>query len=376
MKQGRRLDIVFFDAASGHRSAASALLRAFTQRLPYWRVRSVNLIDVLAPHALFRMTTRLGIRYFNDMVRGDRVRDLERLIKFSLFCCDRVGSRGCARIASFWQGNAPDLLLSVTPMNNEVLQRSFRLANPAGRYITLPVDLEEVLPRYWFTPGIEAHYLLPCERLLDQARQAGLGNGSLQRISGMPVDPAFYDEQPIERETALTELGLDPRLPVCVVSFGGQGSRILPRLAAALDRAKRRFNVVFLCGSSRRAADRLRQQRFGRPTLVLDYLQDTPVRYFRLADVVVGKPGSMTIFESLVCGVPLLALKSGGMAPVQRGNERWLEVSGAGLVVDGPQSLPDAVDRVLEGAAEFRAAARKHGGRGVFDAVNRIAELA
>ena len=127
------------------------------------------------------------------------------------------------------------------------------------------------------------------------------------------------------------------------------------------------LNLIVLCGAHHAVAARLRQMELPYPRLVLDYLPDTPVEYCRLADFTIGKPGTMTIFESLVCGAPVLAIESTGMAPLQRGNERWLERSGAGLVVRRLGALPQAVNRVLSHSTEFKAAAERHAGRGVFE---------
>ena len=70
-------------------------------------------------------------------------------------------------------------------------------------------------------------------------------------------------------------------------------------------------------------------------------------------------------------GAPL-TIQSTGMAPLQRGNERWLESSGAGMVVRTLGALPAAVAHVLTHVMDFRAAAERHAGRGVFEAAEAI----
>jgi len=67
-----RVDVVYFTAGSGHVSAAVAIERALHRARPDWRVRALDLVDVLAPHRLFRATSRLGIAYFNRMLTAER----------------------------------------------------------------------------------------------------------------------------------------------------------------------------------------------------------------------------------------------------------------------------------------------------------------
>lgn len=69
--------------------------------------------------------------------------------------------------------------------------------------------------------------------------------------------------------------------------------------------------------------------------------------YYHLADVIVGKPGSIAITEALVTRSASLAIKSKSLAVVPRGNEAWLRQSGVGDVIRVPR-LAGAVDRILK----------------------------
>ena len=241
------------------------------------------------------------------------------------------------------------------------------------RCITIPVDFEEAKPRYWFTPKVEQHYLLASEGLVAQARLAGVPNSSIQTIPGMMIDPGFY-QPPLaeaERLAELTRLGLDPKQPTGLISFGRQGSTILRDIAVGLGRSRRQLNMIFLCGHSREAYAALSTMEAPYQQLVLGYQRDTPIRYYQLADFVIGKPGTMTITEALVAQKPLIAIKSRGMRPVQAGNERWLQKRGLGVVVPQASDIAQTVDRVLSDHAYSNRAARAHH-NGVFAAAELI----
>jgi glycosyl transferase family 28 len=367
------VDIVYFDAGSGHRSAARGLQVALQKLRPAWRVRAVNLLDLLAGHRLFQCTNRAGIAYFNWMLRRERVFDLRGLIRLSLRVHDLLTPRGLRKIAQFWSSEPPDSLVSVTPMSNEALLRSARLVNPNVRYLTIPVDFEEVLPRYWFTPKWAPHYLVGSARLAEQAQQAGVPPDRVSRLSGFPIDPTFYAAPPTDRDAELARRGLDPGLPTALVSFGGQGSVLVRRVAQRLA-AGPRLNLILLCGRDERLRAELAAWAAPVPKLVLGFSPESPVRYYQLASFVVGKPGTMTITESLVVGRPLIALQARGMAPVQRGNEAWLETSGVGRVVAGLNGLDQAVRDVLREREQYhQRIARQPPSRGVFEAAERIA---
>src|SRR5262245_13005818 len=156
----KKIDIVYFDAGSGHRSSAKGLERAVAAARPDWRVRMVNIVDVFAPNKQFHRIVCAGIDHFNGKLKREKVFDLKGLINLSLMFHDLLSAKGIREISNFWKDDPPDAVISVTPMYNPALYRAARLANPKVHCVTIPVDFEEVKARYWFTPKVEQHYLV------------------------------------------------------------------------------------------------------------------------------------------------------------------------------------------------------------------------
>src|SRR2546427_7115808 len=73
-------------------------------------------------------------------------------------------------------------------------------------------------------------------------------------------------------------------------------------------------------------------------------------------DVVLSKPGTMTIGEALAHGKPLLLDGSGGLMPQEIGNARFVDRSAAGSLVRSPAYLSRAMERLIEGPTYARAA--------------------
>ena len=375
MARANRVDIVSFQAGSGHRSAARALELALRERQPSWQVRVVDLLDVVAAHRLFQHVARSGIGYFNWMLARERVFDLRGLIRLSLLCHDLIRPRGIRRISHFWAERPPDAVVSVIPMYNEALSRAARMVNLGVRYVTVPVDFEEVMPRYWFTPRLDHHYLLGAAGLAEQARHAGIPVERRHRLSGMVVDPRLYAVPKVGKHDALARLGLDPALPTGLVHFGGRGSVQVREVARRLAASGLKLNLIVLGGRSERIVRELRRWRAPLPMVILGHVEDTPIDYYGLATFTIGKPGTMTITEALVAGATPIVLRSRGMAPVQRGNETWLFESGAGLVADSLDGIVPAVREVLGKPAVCRQQATRLAGRGVFDATEILVQL-
>ena len=370
----KRIDIVYFDAGSGHRSAAKGLERALAAARPDWSVRMVNVIDVFASNRQFHLIVRTGIAYFNWMLKREKICDLKGLINLSLLLHDLLSFSGLREISLFWAEDPPDAVVSVTPMYNPALYRSVRLVNPHAVCITIPVDFEEVRSRYWFTPKMEQYYLIPTERLEEQARKAGVPHSFIHRISGMPIDPQFYEFSGTDTAKEVSVLGLDPGLPTGMASFGGQGSVLLIEIAERLARSDLKLNMIFLCGRQATVYKELSNLDTPYRKLVLSYSKETPIHYHRLVDFVIGKPGSMTITEALVIRIPSIVIKSRGMRPVQRGNEEWVRKRGVGVIVDRMDELAPAVKDIIA-SHRYRQNAEREFHRGVFEAADLICQL-
>ncbi|MGH9849847.1 MAG: glycosyltransferase [Blastocatellia bacterium] len=301
--------------------------------------------------------------------------DLKGLINLSLMFHDLLSPKGIREISDFWKGDPPDAVVSVTPMYNPALYRSARLTNPEVQCITVPVDFEEVKARYWFTPRVEQHYLVATHRLEQQARAARIPDAFIHRISGMPIDPEFYDQPRVNVIEELERLGLNPQFPTGLVSFGGQGSALLSEIARSLAKSTLNLNMIFLCGKHSEVYQKLSAMKTPYHKLELSYTKETPIYYQRLAQFIIGKPGSMTITEALIAGKPVIAIKSRGMSPVQRGNEEWVREHGIGIIVAGLDELPAAVNDVLTSDG-YRRNAEREFHRGVFEAAEYICALA
>ncbi|AKG20400.1 glycosyltransferase [Calothrix sp. 336/3] len=369
-----KIDILYFDAGSGHRSAAMGLKSALLQERNDWQVRAVNIVDIFDVHPRCSRTVRRGIDHFNGQLQREKVFDLKGLINLSLLFHDLLSVRDIKQISQFWAESPVDAVVSVTPIYNPVLYRSVRLIKPETICVTIPVDFAEVKPRYWFTPKVEQYYLNGTEMLWQQAKKAKIADEFNHRISGMIIEPECYENSPINIYDEITKLGLDPTLPTGLVSFGGQGSILLSQIAHELVKSPVPVNMIFLCGRNQAVFEELNNLPTPYNKLVLSYLKETPIKYLQLADFAIGKPGAMTITESMIVGVPLIMLKSRGLRPVQRDNEAWVIEHGVGKIVDRPKNVPAAIVTVLN-SPTYRQNAQNQYHRGVFEAAKILRSL-
>jgi UDP-N-acetylglucosamine:LPS N-acetylglucosamine transferase len=191
--------------------------------------------------------------------------------------------------------------------------------------IAVPTDFG--IHDFWLQRGIGAFCVAH-----ESVTRPDLPPGSVLHATGLPLMPIFRHLP--TRAVARAELGLHPERPMVLVAGGGLGlgvARLSARILAEVPDAA----VVAVSGRNAEARAALEKLAPRYPDRLVDcgWTDHMPV-WLRAADVVVGKPGGLTVAEALACGRCMLAIHSPGG---QEGfNVHFLVEHGAGaLVRDG-----------------------------------------
>lgn len=333
------IDLVFFNAGGGHRAAALALQEVIARQGRHWRVRLVNLVDMVDPTARFQRS--LGFQpedLYNLRLARGWTAGLAWELKL-LQGAIRLGHRWMVqRMARHWEGAPPDLIVSLIPNFNRALHDAGRRAAPRAPFVTVMTDIADLPPRFWIEPGTAQHVVCGSERAVAQARQAGLPPDRIWLTTGMVLRPSFYRLPPIDRPSARRALGLDPSRTTGVVLFGGHGSAQMLDIARALDDVQ----LVLMCGHNQRLATELRGLRRRASHAVIGFTADVP-HYLRLADFFVGKPGPGSLSEAAHLGLPALTFDNASTMPQERYNLQWLREEGLGRAVRHVAELRSAL---------------------------------
>ncbi|MHB8177394.1 MAG: MGDG synthase family glycosyltransferase [Vulcanimicrobiaceae bacterium] len=176
-------------------------------------------------------------------------------------------------------------------------QRRYADAPPVVGVVT-----DYALHAFWVHRSIDA-YAVATPELAQQLRVLGLPPDRVA-ATGIPVHPRFAAAV---LPQARHDLGLPLDRRVVLVMGGGLGIGPLARVLKALDDCREPICAVALVGNNEplrrrlvRAADAL-----GYPVRVVPFVENVET-YMRVADLLVTKPGGLTLAEALVTGVPLV----------------------------------------------------------------------
>jgi UDP-N-acetylglucosamine:LPS N-acetylglucosamine transferase len=271
-----------------------------------------------------------------------------------------------------WLATEPDLVVSLVPNFNRALHESVASTLPGVPYVTVLTDLADHPPHFWIEPGQDQHLVCGSARAAAQARAAGYAEPQISLTSGMILRPAFYAPapEPAARDADLRALGLDPQRPTGLVMFGGQGSMQMLHIARQLAD----LQLILMCGHNAALATRLRARRTRTGHAAVGFTPDV-VRYMRLADYFIGKPGPGCLSEAVQMGLPVITFRNAWTMPQERYNTEWVRENGLGLVLKSVRELRPGVVDLIARLPEFRACVKRVDNRALFELPEIFARL-
>ncbi len=359
----RTVDLIYFNAGGGHRASALALEAAIHRAGLPWKVRLVNLREVLDPKDSFRKLTGMDPEdvYNKRLARGwtlglaQELKLLQGMVRWGHAVLVR-------QLQQHWLATEPDMVVSLIPNFNRALCEALASTLPGVPYVTVLTDLADHPPNFWIEEGLEQHLVCGSPKAVEQARAAGYAEARIHASSGMMIRSSFYDARVIDRRAERLRLKLDPDRPTGIVLFGGQGSKAMLGIAKRLPDTQ----LILACGYNAKLAQALRALPSRAPRLVLEFTPDV-AHYMALADFFIGKPGPGSLSEAVQMHLPVIVVRNRWTLPQERYNAQWVKERGVGLVCRSFAQVDDATEELIGQLDRYRAAARKVRNRAVFE---------
>lgn len=177
----------------------------------------------------------------------------------------------------------------------------------------------------WEQPGID-HYCVASADMVAPLRAAGVKDSRIW-VTGIPLMPGFH-HQPSMTE-ARQALGLEPLRAVVLLLGGGLGLG-LEAVAKQVLAIGTEAQLLVVAGRNRAVLKSLAPLTAASPLVRVYPWTECMELFMRAADVVVGKPGGLTVAEAMACGRPLVATRA--LRGQEGFNVHFLEAHGVGCL--------------------------------------------
>lgn len=365
----KTIDLIYFNAGGGHRSAALALQAVILAEQRPWNVRLVNLFEVLDSDGVFQKITGMAPEdLYNHRLKRGWTLGLSTELKV-LQAMIRLGHATMLRkLEQHWLEHSSDLVVSLVPNFNKVLYQSVKNKMPTVPFVTVLTDMADYPPHFWIESGLDQQIVCGTGRAADQAREAGYKNDQISQTSGMILKPSFHRTLDVNRVEELNNLGLDPERPTGIVMFGGHGSSDMLRIAKAL----KDFQLIHLCGHNAKLTSQLNSIKTQARQVAIGFSLNIE-RYMSLGDFFIGKPGPASISEALQMGLPVITVENSWTMPQERFNTVWIREQGVGIVIPSLRSIRNSVLRLVADLNQYRESVAKIKNSAVFEVVEILA---
>lgn len=357
-EQSPRVDLIYFDAGGGHRASAMALKAVAEQRHPGWRIRMVNLREVLERIDFIHRVTGVRVEdFYNGMLRHDLTIGVGPILPILRVLVRRTHARQVELLARYWAEETPDLVVSLIPHFNRAVFEGLRAVDLEQHraptpMVTILTDLADYPPHFWIERQPQ-YFICGSAKAVSQAFAMGHPRERVFRTSGMIVSPEFYRRKSISRGQDRCRIGLRAELPTGLVMFGGFGSSRMLTIAKAIAEADLKAQFIFLCGHNQALRERLTRMELPFPHYVEGFTKDVP-NLMALADFFIGKPGPGSLSEALVMGLPVIVERNASTMVQERFNTEWIRQNRLGVVLSSFSEIREGLAPALDSAQMTR----------------------
>ncbi|WP_411682525.1 MGDG synthase family glycosyltransferase [Clostridium thailandense] len=195
---------------------------------------------------------------------------------------------------------SPDILVSTHPFSTEmvsVMKHKYTVNFPAISVIT------DYYPHgSWLHANIDAHIVSNCAMVEDMVSK-GICKETIYNL-GIPVKPSFMEK--FDRSVTLKELNLNEHKFTILIMGGSLGLGKITDVYEKLCNIKQDIQIIVITGSNQKLYHELTKLKEYSPkeTHIIGFT-NTVNKYMQACDLLLTKPGGLTITEALICQIPL-----------------------------------------------------------------------
>lgn len=334
-----KIFIVHAPAGAGHKRAAEAIKDAFDRAKTTHDVRVINSLDYTNP--LFSRSYPWGYNflvskapllwaiffYFTDF----------KLFQFFLRplrqLSNVINGFGFYR---FIIREKPDCVISTHFLSTDIVSNLKGLKLYSGKHITCVTDYG--VHAFWIAEHVDS-YVVASEYSKKELISKGIDAEKI-RILGIPVQHKFTER--MDREEAIKKLGLKKGFFNILLIGGGLGVGPIPALVKVISGCTCPFQLIVVCGNNEGLVKELQAlvADAKMPVKIYGFMENVN-ELMDVSDVMISKPGGLSLSEALVKGLPVLVASY--IAGQEEKNLRFLEKNNVGIEL---KNVEEALQRL------------------------------
>lgn len=334
--------ILYSNYGDGHPQAAKAIHDSLALSHPKARITLIDFMQLAHPYMYpaIRYLFLQGMRKFPD-IYGFLYNKTRPLNTLSCFL-KKYNRFGIQRLLKLIHELEPFVVVSTFPMAAGAM--SLLKSRGMTNVTTTTVITDHTDHSYWVYPFTD-RYIVGSEVVKQGLLQYDVPHHRIS-ITGIPVRLEFM--QGYDRKVLARKHGLDPQMKTVLLMGGGCG---IIKDSAALARSFEALPVIIqwivVCGHNRKLRRQLEDIcRASKHRIHIKGYVDYVNELMAVSDVMISKPGGLTISEALAMELPMVVFNS--LPGQEADNTRFLLRSGAAFQAETVEDLVNIITGVIQ----------------------------
>ena len=195
----------------------------------------------------------------------------------------------------------------------------------------------------WINTGVDAYIVSNKDMVVEMIEQ-GVDRNKVYSY-GIPVDELFLKKE--NKEELLDELGLEYDKKIILIMAGSFGVTKILEIYKNLTPLNKDFQIVLVTGKNQKLYNKFKKEitHHERP-IKLIYFTEEINKFMKVADIIITKPGGLTITEAIASKIPMILFDA--IPGQEEENAEFLVKYGIALKCDNNKSCNDCVVELLD----------------------------
>ncbi len=302
--------ILIFSASTGggHKKAAAALEHYIKKIAPADEVKTIDALKevgksfdkLVSGGYVFLAKHAPGI--YGKMYRvSDKDTPLNTLV-------ERVTAFKSKKLVYAISDYAPDVIVTTHPFAAEMVSAVKRRHGINTPLISIVTDFA---PHKTYIQDMVNYLIVSSDEMKRKFETLGVPSGKI-RTFGIPIDPVFYHTD--SKAQLRLELGLSGDVPTLLMMAGSFGVADVFDIYEGILSIEKNLQLIIITGKNKKLYGKFEERLSkngdgGKPTKLLYFVNDV-YKYMHASDLLITKPGGLTVTEALASRLPMAIFKA------------------------------------------------------------------
>jgi processive 1,2-diacylglycerol beta-glucosyltransferase len=347
----KRVLIFYVTAGTGHQIAANNIREALLRIHHDLEVKVVDSLSYTNPIlAKFLMRTYLGmIKNTPDI--WDYLYDNPKIKKRTAKIRDAIHRTNSLKLETLLDEFRPHAIVCTQAFACGVISEYKRVT---GRTLPLAGVVTDFAAHCYWAHDHADLYAVPTAAVKNTLVNLGIAPRRV-RITGIPVHPVFAES--VNLDAVHKRYGFREDTAKILIMGGSHGIGPVKEIITQIDRIPQPLEIIVVAGKNEPLQERLeaRRRKMTHPFHVFGFV-DNVHELMETADVLISKPGGVTVSEALIKRVPLVICRP--IPGQETKNTEYLLEQRVAVKAEDPQDVPALVEQLLSSPATLERMAR------------------